>query len=102
MAKKCLSWGTRTTGTRFVWMTAGMAGWGGAGWSGGGGKAVVTEQEIKVLLVDENREALSALSKQLNFSDLTVIGEAGFGPVAFTWASQLQPDIVLVALEEPI
>jgi pilus assembly protein CpaE len=54
------------------------------------------------LLVDENREALAALNKQINFIDMVVIGEAGFGPVAYTWASQLQPDIVLVSMEEPV
>lgn len=60
------------------------------------------EREIKVLLVDENRDALGWLSKQLSSDGVTVIGEAGFGPVAYTWASQLQPDVVLVGVEEPV
>lgn len=60
------------------------------------------ERDIKVLLVDENREALATLNKQLNFADVSVIGEAGFGPVAYTWANQLQPDVVVVGVEEPI
>jgi len=60
------------------------------------------EHEIKVLLVDDNREALAALNKQMNYANITVVGEAGFGAVAYTWASQLQPDIALVAVEEPV
>ena len=60
------------------------------------------DREIRVLIVDENREALAQLAKQINYGEVSVIGEAGFGPVAYTWASQLKPDVVMVAVEEPI
>ncbi|MBI4321029.1 MAG: AAA family ATPase [Chloroflexi bacterium] len=60
------------------------------------------EQEIRVLLVDENREALASLSKQLDFDEITVVGQSGFGPVAYNWATQLHPDVALVAVEEPV
>jgi pilus assembly protein CpaE len=33
---------------------------------------------------------------------LEVVGDAGFGPVASTWAHTLEPSIILVSVEEPI
>jgi len=57
---------------------------------------------VKVLLVDENADNLGALRRQLAFPDIEVVGEAGFGTVAFTWAQHFQPDIALVSVEEPL
>lgn len=59
-------------------------------------------REVRVLLVDESREALAALNKQFTFADVVVAGESAFGPVAYTWANQLKPDIVVVAVEDPV
>lgn len=58
--------------------------------------------KVKVLLVDENAENLGALRRQLAFPDIEVVGEAGFGTVAFTWAQQFKPDLALVSVEEPL
>ena len=57
----------------------------------------------KLLLVDPNTGALAALRETLSFaSDLEVVGDAGLGPAALTWARTLQPDIVIVAVDEPV
>jgi pilus assembly protein CpaE len=58
---------------------------------------------LKILLVDQNPQALTALRRSLNdFNDLEVVGDAGFGPVAATWAYTLEPNIILVAVEDPV
>src|SRR5918912_3063823 len=57
---------------------------------------------IKILVVDPNVGALAALRDSLSFApDLEFVGDAGLGPVALTWARTLQPEIILVGLEEP-
>ena len=56
---------------------------------------------IKILVVDPNAGALAALRDSLSSaSDLEFVGDAGLGPVALTWARTLQPDVVVVAIEE--
>lgn len=58
---------------------------------------------LRILLIDQQMDALAALKRSLSlFTDLDFVGDAGFGPVAVTWARTLQPDIVLVAAEEPL
>ncbi|MBI4491268.1 MAG: AAA family ATPase [Chloroflexi bacterium] len=57
---------------------------------------------LKILVVDQNADSLAALKKTLNFDDLEIVGGAGFGPVALTWARGLEPDLVLVVAEEPL
>jgi pilus assembly protein CpaE len=60
-------------------------------------------EPLKILLVDQHPESLAALRRTLNeFSTLEVVGDAGFGPVASTWAYALEPAIVMVAVEDPI
>jgi pilus assembly protein CpaE len=57
---------------------------------------------IKILVVDSNVGALATLRDSLSFApELEFVGDAGLGPVALTWARTLQPDIVVVAIEEP-
>ena len=57
---------------------------------------------IKILVVDPNAGALAALRDSLSSaSDLEFVGDAGLGPVALTWARTLQPDVVIVAVDEP-
>src|ERR671937_562443 len=57
---------------------------------------------IKILVVDPNVGALAALRDALSFApELEFVGDAGLGPVALTWARTLQPDVVIVAVEEP-
>jgi pilus assembly protein CpaE len=60
-------------------------------------------EALKILIVDQHPEAVAGLKRALNtFGDLDVVGDAGFGPVAATWAHTLEPAIILVAVEEPI
>ena len=58
---------------------------------------------LKVLVVDQHPDAVSALRRSLNaFSDLEVVGDAGFGPVAPTWAYTLEPALIVVSVDEPL
>jgi pilus assembly protein CpaE len=60
-------------------------------------------EPLKILIVDPHRDAVMSLRRALNsFGTLEVVGDAGFGPVASTWARTLEPAIVIVSLEEPI
>jgi pilus assembly protein CpaE len=60
-------------------------------------------ETLKVLIVDQQSEAVAALRRALNsFGNLEVVGDAGFGPVASTWALTLEPAIVIVSIEEPL
>src|SRR5207237_6493740 len=57
----------------------------------------------KVLIVDQHPDAVGSLRRALNsFGDIEVVGDAGFGPVASTWAHTLDPALVLVSIEEPL
>ncbi|MHB0869170.1 MAG: P-loop NTPase [Chloroflexota bacterium] len=57
--------------------------------------------EIRVLIVDE-ADGRATIRKAVGSSDITIIGEAGFGTEAFTAARELRPDVAIVGLEEPI
>jgi pilus assembly protein CpaE len=60
-------------------------------------------QTLKLLIVDQHPDAVAALRRALNtFGDLEVVGDAGFGPVASTWAHTLEPAIIVVSVEEPL
>jgi pilus assembly protein CpaE len=60
-------------------------------------------ETLKILIVDQNSEGVTALRRALNsFGNLEVVGDAGFGPVASTWALTLEPAIVIVSIEEPL
>jgi pilus assembly protein CpaE len=60
-------------------------------------------ESLKVLIVDPHPDAVAGLRRALNsFGTLEVVGDAGFGPVASTWAHTLDPAIVVVSVEEPI
>jgi pilus assembly protein CpaE len=60
-------------------------------------------EPLKILIVDPQPEAVAALRRALNsFGTLEVVGDAGFGPVASTWAHTLEPAIVLVSVDEPL
>ena len=34
--------------------------------------------------------------------DLQVVGDTGYGPVSLTWAREYQPDLIVVAADEPL
>jgi pilus assembly protein CpaE len=58
---------------------------------------------LKILIVDPHPDAVATLRRALNsFGSLEVVGDAGFGPVASTWAHTLEPSIVIVSIEEPL
>ena len=60
-------------------------------------------ESLKLLIIDPHPGAVAALRRALNsFGTLEVVGDAGFGPVASTWAHTLEPAIVLVSIEEPL
>ena len=60
-------------------------------------------EPLKILIVDPHPDAVAGLRRALNsFGSLEVVGDAGFGPVASTWAHTLEPAIVIVAVEEPL
>ena len=54
-------------------------------------------EPLKILIIDPHPEAVTSLRRALNSSGtLEVVGDAGFGPVASTWAHTLEPAIVIV------
>ena len=60
-------------------------------------------EPLKILIIDPHPEAVTSLRRALNSSGtLEVVGDAGFGPVASTWAHTLEPAIVIVSVEEPV
>jgi pilus assembly protein CpaE len=60
-------------------------------------------EALKILIVDQHPDTVGGLKRALNsFSDLEVVGDAGFGPVASTWAYTLEPALIIVSVEEPI
>ena len=60
-------------------------------------------EPLKILVVDPHPDSVASLRRALNsFATLEVVGDAGFGPVASTWAHTLEPAIVVVSIEEPI
>src|SRR5437762_3142769 len=60
-------------------------------------------EALKILIIDQHPEAVAALRRALNsFGNVEVVGDAGFGPVAATWAHTLEPGLVIVSVEEPL
>jgi pilus assembly protein CpaE len=60
-------------------------------------------ETLKILIVDQHADAVAGLRRSLNaFGNLEVIGDAGFGPVASTWAHTLEPAIIIVSIDEPV
>lgn len=59
------------------------------------------DRDIRILLVEEP-EARGDLRKLAAAAQLNMVGEAGHGPEAVTIANQLQPDVVVIGMEEPV
>jgi pilus assembly protein CpaE len=57
---------------------------------------------INILIVDDNEKARARLIEQLRYPDLRIVGESSFGAAAASWASRLDVDVVLIAIEEPV
>jgi pilus assembly protein CpaE len=62
----------------------------------------MTSPATRVLIVDDNEKTRDNLIDLLRFDDIEVVGESTFGAAAFTWAEQLDVDIVVVSIEEPV
>jgi CheY-like chemotaxis protein len=56
----------------------------------------------KVIIIDHNEEARAVLGKILGASRFVVAGETGFGSKAIELARRTQPEIIMVAAEEPV
>jgi pilus assembly protein CpaE len=56
----------------------------------------------KVVVIDGNLEGRSELHKLLSLAHIAVLGEAGYGVDAQTLVEDVQPDVALVGLEEPV
>src|ERR1700674_2371452 len=61
--------------------------------------AVATE--IRILAIEETK-GNGVLGKLLRNTSLTLVGQAGFGTEAIAMAQDLNPDVILVSLEEPV
>jgi pilus assembly protein CpaE len=62
----------------------------------------MTRQVTKVLVVDDNEKVRDDLIEQLRYQDIEVVGESTFGAAAYTWAQQLEVDVVVISIEEPV
>jgi pilus assembly protein CpaE len=62
----------------------------------------MNRQVTKVLVVDDNEKVRDGLIEQLRYQDVEVVGESTFGTAAFTWAQQLEVDVAIVSIEEPV
>jgi pilus assembly protein CpaE len=56
----------------------------------------------KVIIVDHSIEGRSELHKMLSLAHIAVLGEAGYGVEAHTLVEDVQPDVVLIGIEEPV
>lgn len=56
----------------------------------------------QILLVDPDRESAAELQKMLSLIGFDVLGNAGYGVEALTLAVHMQPDIVLMRVQEPL
>jgi pilus assembly protein CpaE len=56
----------------------------------------------RILVVDDNEKTRDRLIELLRFDDIEVVGESTYGAAAYTWARQLNVDVVLVTIDEPV
>ena len=56
----------------------------------------------RVIVIDQDQVARSEVQKMLALSGFAVLGEAGYGIEAVSLAKETEPDIVVIALEEPV
>lgn len=55
----------------------------------------------RVAVIDQDLNNRADINKMLSVSGFTVTGEAGYGIEAVTLAKQSEPDVVVIAIEEP-
>jgi pilus assembly protein CpaE len=56
----------------------------------------------RVIIIDQDQVARSEVQKMLALSGFAVLGEAGYGIEAVSLAKETEPDIIVIALEEPV
>jgi len=56
----------------------------------------------RVIVIDQDQAARSEVQKMLALSGFAVLGEAGYGIEAVSLAKETEPDIIVIALEEPV
>ena len=56
----------------------------------------------RVAVIDQDLSSRSDINKLLSVSGFTVVGEAGYGIEAVSLAKQAEPDVVVIAIEEPM
>lgn len=57
--------------------------------------------EVRALVVDGNLDSRAAMKRAANRAGLTLAGESGYGTEAVSLALEVQPEVVLVSVEEP-
>jgi pilus assembly protein CpaE len=56
----------------------------------------------KVIIVDQSRESRAEVHRMLSLAHIAVLGEAGYGVEAHSLVEEVQPDCVLLGVEEPV
>src|SRR5262245_23906211 len=56
----------------------------------------------RVIIIGQEPNARAELQKMLALSGFAVVGEAGYGMEAMTLARGTEPDVVVIAIEEPL
>lgn len=56
----------------------------------------------RVVVIDQDPESRADVQKMLALSGFAVLGEAGYGIEAVSLSKEVEPDVVVVAIEEPI
>src|SRR5579859_2969861 len=63
----------------------------------------LVDRPMRVLVVDQNNNSAVAVRNALAGSaELQVVADTGYGPVSLTWARECQPDLIVVAADEPL
>jgi chemotaxis response regulator CheB len=55
-----------------------------------------------VIVIDQDQTARSEVQKMLALSGFAVLGEAGYGIEAVSLAKETEPDVIVIAVEEPV
>jgi len=56
----------------------------------------------RVIVIDQDQVARSEVQKMLALSGFAVLGEAGYGIEAVSLAKEAEPDVIVIAVEEPV
>jgi pilus assembly protein CpaE len=56
----------------------------------------------RVIVIDQDQVARSEVQKMLALSGFAVLGEAGYGIEAVSLAKETEPDVIVIAVEEPV